>query len=59
MTVVGFEEGLKGRPKYVLGSELQYSGLHKENETQWHQNNSGKLLMANDSDGLHLMIGYK
>ena len=57
MTVVSFEEGLKGRPKYVLSSELQYSGLHKENETQWHQNNSGRLLMANNSDGVHIMIG--
>ena len=50
MTVVGFKKGLKGRPRYVLGSELRYSGLHKENETQLHQNNSGRLLMANDSD---------
>ena len=50
MTVVSFEEGLKGRPRYVLGSELQYSGLHKENETQWHQHNIRRLLMANDSD---------
>ena len=57
MTVVGFEEGLKKQPRYVLGSELQYSGLRKENKTQWHQNNSGKLLMANNSDGLHIMIG--
>ena len=55
MTVVGFEEGLKGRPRYVLGSELQYSGLHKENETQWHQNNSGWFLTANDSYGLHMV----
>ena len=52
-----FEKGLKGRPRYVLGSEPQYNGIHKENETQWHENNSGGLLMANNSDGLHIMIG--
>ena len=54
-----FKEGLKGRPRYVLNSEPQYSVLHKENETQWHQNKSGGLLKENDSDGQNIMIGLK
>ena len=38
---------------------LQYSGLHKENETQWHQNNISGLQKENDSDGLHIVKGWR
>ena len=47
-TAVGFEEGLKGRPRYVLCSQPQYSNLHKENETHFHQNKGGWLLKVTD-----------
>ena len=45
---MGFEEGLKGRPRYVICLQPQYSGLDKENDTHLHQNKSGGLLKVMD-----------